>query len=198
MKPYAKLKLPVEIKNKNFIPESVDLVQTPKWQYGFTNPRESLTEEAYEFFSDIFKGEVYVQIHCGGAGDTMPIHVDGRIRDGKMNCPRPWAVNYPWGSNVSGKMYWYKEKIATPELAGNFQVNATSAFKGYCPGWKLDEVEAYESTIVDTTTLINIIIPHNVINYDPINIRWALSIRPDVNQWEWDEAWQLFEPYFVE
>jgi hypothetical protein len=64
-------------------------------------------------------------------------------------------------------------------------------------GFKPSEVEEIERVSITDPCLVRTDIPHNIINTDPINFRWCLSIRGESIYSSWEDALDMFRPLIV-
>jgi hypothetical protein len=195
MKNYATLSLPFQIKLDSFNPETVILDENLYWPFAVLDPKECLTREAIDFFSNLIGADIMCQLHKGLPGRKQPIHIDGRVHpDGVMRCPREWAVNISWGSS-SSEMFWYKPANSTKEETHEI-CNYSNLYPGYTPGWSDKDLVEIEHHELSGPTLINISIPHHVKNYD-MQLRWAITIRAKNGELTYEESYELFKPYML-
>lgn len=189
MKNFYDLNLPVKL-----LRDDIDLSSYPEfkefhWAVWNDNADKYLTTEGMDYLSTMgFKVQTWydggmkpgtIVLFRGNKNQFMDIHCDrGPV----------WCINLIWGCSKS-EMVWYSphENI---DLSTEMCSVGSPYFK-YLP----EDCDVIESTFSTGPVLARIDTPHNVINYDPDNFRWCLSIRDLGCNWSWEETVEHFKPW---
>jgi hypothetical protein len=188
MKNYYNLQIPVKILKDNIDPKHFYELDQKKrlysWALNLVNSKDFLTDECIDFFN---QNRVNVLTQCilfrGKPSNSVKIHID-TIDNIKHNI---WAINLAWGS-TSSEMLWYSPLPGVK--------NKTNQSTGGTPYIEFDQaqVKEIERTVITGPCLVRTDIPHSVVNYDPDNIRWCISIRGTPNVSSWEDAVKFFNP----
>lgn len=136
-----------------------------------------------------------VDVFCSPPGFELGIHVDGVKLDGCV------AINWAYCDETGAMMQWWKpksniEKIVDPIKQEDAYKIATTP---YALGWEKDEVDFITEVEVRQPTLVNIGVPHGMINKTN-SYRKALSITWKYNgeDLQWDDAMRLLNDIIEE
>jgi len=190
---YYKLNFPV----KNWIKEDIDLSWYPSefppydwgekriWALQYPPIDKLLSIEAIEFLKDIgyesnVSGPNTANLFRGDPGAHMGIHHDLGAK---------FSINLCWGSNDS-EMIWYRKLVDNPKTYS--KPSTTGRPTDYYYPEDLEEVGRSEITV---PTLVRTEIPHHVLNHDPINHRWCVTLRNLTYGWSWQQGVDFFKPW---
>lgn len=176
------------MKSELKVPEFTD---NKHWHWVYDSAENYLTKEGLDFFNSYEILDIESQIFCGWPSRQSAIHVDARVLDDGTLRGKSWAINYVWNVEDSD-MIWYEPLVDSISTADSFNPNKIK-FNTY----KEHEVREIERVNILGLALIRINIPHAVINRDPVNYRYCLSLRDKTHMWTWEEAVEKFKPYIV-
>jgi hypothetical protein len=158
--------------------------KTYVWDIFILKPEEFASNESVDFFHGLGLTLYNCHIFRGAPGLSCGIHVDGHTSN--SGSQPIWAINWISGSN-SSSMHWYNPIQEGSEI----KTHVGTAYQR----WNLDQVEEIEQASFLGPTLVRTDIPHRVVNHDPKNPRWCISIRANKIFNTWEDSVNFFKPY---
>jgi hypothetical protein len=153
-------------------------------------PMEYINKELTDFMGH--RG-IYIKnadVFCSPPGFELGIHVDGIVLSNNV------ATNWEYCDEFGAVMQWWKPKSTENKIVDPSKENAAYGVSTtpYALAWHKDEVDFLDECDIRKPTLVNIGVPHSMINRTH-SYRKALSItwRYKGRDLEWDDAIELFK-----
>ncbi len=156
-------------------------VPPTRWEVARVSVTDYVNSQALSFLDNLgIKFQQESLLFYGPPGAKVFIHTDGDKSAGTDTWSEmSWGINYSWGS-LDSDMIWYKPKEDT-----TVDLHYTAANNPYTL-YTDDQVIEIERCKLVAPSIVRNDIPHRVINYDTVNPRWCISLRPvsEFKSWE--------------
>jgi hypothetical protein len=152
--------LPITLKD-NFILPAI----TTKYKIEIYKKEHILNSSTIDFFENSHLHIREVQLFVSSPMYFGTIHIDGHTANTELGC-----VNYVINNDLKWKMQWFKLK-ENVEFVKKVSMGNTDYMS-----FGIAECDIIENTVFEKAALINVSVPHKIINLSR-NPRYCLSLR---------------------